>query len=56
MRNTIKILRDIALEAHTARRGIESDDPLYMSIEFIEDMTNTAIVGLEAQIGGIDAA
>ena len=45
----------MALEAHTASKRLEDDDPLSTSLEFIENMTNVAIENLNTQIGGIDA-
>ena len=56
MHKTINILRDVVLEARTASKNLEDDDPLSTSLEFIENMTNIAIENLNTHIGGIDAA
>lgn len=52
MSDTLLILRDIALEAHTTGTWLEYDDPLLESIVYIEDMAKRAIDKLEEESCG----
>jgi hypothetical protein len=56
MHKTINILRGVVLEARTASKDLEYDDPILETLHHIEEMINVTIKKLEAQIGGIDAA
>lgn len=43
MSSAIDVLRDVILEAQTASRDLEYDDPVAGSFQYIEDMTKVAI-------------